>query len=565
MSRTRGQKTENRRPKTEVRRLVICHLLPVICLMVFTGCEEFASEEQFMTVRVKPQQTRQIDTLKLEKKSDANEVIEINRSAEEEVKLTIEQCRAMTLANNLDLKVQLIEPAIAARQVSAEEAKFESSFFSNLQYSDISHPTSVLIDQASKYKSGDVDLGVRVLLRTGGTVTFDVADSRTRTNFDPCFPVSYTATATVSISQPLLRGAGKRVNTHSIRILEYQRQIIDAQTKLEVIRVLANVDRGYWRLYAAGKELEVRQKEYEFAQAQLEQTRRMVYFGEKAAVEVIRAEAGVAERLDGIIRAQKELRDRERELKQIVNEPGLGVDSPAAIIATTEPDPVRYDIDKQHLIASAEENRMEMLEVELAIAQDVSTEQYYKNQTLPLVTVDYTYRLNGLGAVRGDAYDMLSDRDFTDRIAGLSLVVPLGNESAKNRLLEAYYRRRQRLLTKENRRSLIEMEVLGAIEQLEANWQSILAGRQNTILAGRLYEAEKRQFAAGLQTGTDVLDQQAKFANAQSAEIRALTEYQIAQVDLAYATGMLLGAAKIRWEPASPSEQKIGTNDIVQK
>ncbi len=48
------------------------------------------------------------------------------------------------------------------------------------------------------------------------------------------------------------------------------------------------------------------------------------------------------------------------------------------------------------------------------------------------------------------------------------------------------------------------------------------------------------------------MDQQAKFANAQSSEIRALTEYQIAQVDLAYATGTLLGAAKIRWEPIVP-------------
>ena len=96
------------------------------------------------------------------------------------------------------------------------------------------------------------------------------------------------------------------------------------------------------------------------------------------------------------------------------------------------------------------------------------------------------------------------------------------------------------------------MEVLSAIDQLEANWQSILASRQNAILAGRLYDAEKRQFELGLRTSTDVLDQQARYANAQSAEIKALTEYQIAQIDLAYATGTLLGAAKVGWEPIVP-------------
>ena len=40
-----------------------------------------------------------------------------------------------------------------------------------------------------------------------------------------------------------------------------------------------------------------------------------------------------------------------------------------------------------------------------------------------------------------------------------------------------------------------------------------------------------------------------------STEIRALTEYQIAQVDLAYATGTLLGAAKIQWQLIVPFGQ----------
>jgi outer membrane protein TolC len=530
-------------------------IIVLVCawVMVFAvGCEEFAKEEKFYTVTVKPEKTREIEMLKLQKKADANEAVEKRKPAEREIKLSIEQCRAMTLTNNLDLKVQLIEPAIAASQVGAEEAKFEAVFFSNLSYSDVKQPMSVLIKQASAYKSGTVDVGVQVPLQTGGTVTFDLADNRTESNFDPLLPISYTATGSLSISQPLLRGAGKRANTHSIRILEYQRQITNALTKLEVIRVLANADRGYWRLYAARKELEVRQKEYELAQAQLEQTRRMVALGEKAAVEEVRSEAGVAERLDGIIKAEKSLRDRERELKQILNEAGLGIGSPTAVVPTTEPDPVRYELDKERLSALAVENRMEMLELELQIAQDTSTVDYYKNQALPLVTLDYTYNMNGLGATRSDAYDMMSNRDFENHIVSVQMMVPLGNEAAKNRLMEAYYRRRQRLASKENRRILIEVEVLGAIEQLEANWQSILAGRQNAILAGRLYEAEKRQYELGLRTSTDVLDQQAKFANAQSAEIGALTEYQIAQVDLAYATGTLLGAAKVCWEPIVP-------------
>jgi outer membrane protein TolC len=72
------------------------------------------------------------------------------------------------------------------------------------------------------------------------------------------------------------------------------------------------------------------------------------------------------------------------------------------------------------------------------------------------------------------------------------------------------------------------------------------------ILSERNLKAEQRQFELGLQTSTEVLDAQTSFANAQSAEIRAIVEYQIAQIDLAYATGTLLGAAQVHWEPQQP-------------
>ena len=70
----------------------------------------------------------------------------------------------MTLKNNLDLKVQLIEPTIAAKQVSAEEAKFESSFFTNLTYSNIDQP-SVIVDQAQNIKARRPTSGFRFRCR----------------------------------------------------------------------------------------------------------------------------------------------------------------------------------------------------------------------------------------------------------------------------------------------------------------------------------------------------------------------------------------------------------------
>jgi outer membrane protein TolC len=534
------------------------------CILIFSaGCEQFFGGADVHQIKIAPEKLRRIETLDLEqvksgetKDTDPNKpaLSEAEGTPPEKLELSLEQCRAWALENNLDLKVQLISPTIAAERVSQEEAKFEAAFFSNVSLNKSDTPIVSYLDiiSGSKIDYFRTDLGVQVPLQTGGTVTFDLANSRVKTDAQlTTFNPYYDSDLSLSISQPLLRNAGRWVNTYSIRIAEYQRQITDATTKLEVIRVIAALDRVYWRLYAARRELELRQRQYELAEAQLAQARRFVESGQRPPVEIIRAEAGAAQQLEAIIVAQNNLRDRERELKRVINRAELQMQTPTVLVPLTEPDPVRYKLEPQQLVQKAVENRMEMLELELQIAQDTGTLDYMRSQALPLVTLDYRYNINGLGATEDDSFDLLFNKKFEDHRLGLQLVVPLGNSAAESRLRQAFYQRVQRLASRDSRRAIIELEVLNAIDQVEANWQRILASRQRAILDGRLFEAERRQFEIGLRTSTDVLQSQISFADAQSAEIRALAEYQIALVDLAYATGMLLGAAKVQWQPVT--------------
>ena len=536
-------------------------ILSGITLSVFifalAGCDAFAPEDSFYQMKPDWDKLHSLENFSLTpKKGEPNAgqpeyMIDVNRPQNNEFKLTLEQCRAYTLANNLDLKVQLVEPAIAAEQVNAEEAKFEAALYSNVQFGKTDTPVSTELE-GMNVKSVQTDLGVKVPLKTGGAINVNLVDDRFETDntFSTLNP-AYSSDASVSISQPLLRGAGKWVNTYSIRVANYNLAETDARTKLEAIRVLATADRVYWRLYAARKLLEVRQKEFEVAKAELEKTRRLVKHGLKPAVEIVRAESGVAERLQGIIIVDNQLRDAEREAKQIMNIPSVGVTTDATVVPVTEPDPVRYEIKPNELVGKATENRMEMLELEFQIAQETEAIDFYKSQALPLVNLDYAYRINGLGATRSDSYDLLFDKRFEDHFLGFNVLIPLGNEQAKSRVREAFYRRKQSIATKEQRRTTIETEVLRVTDQLEADWQSILAARQSAILAAEVFEAEQRQYEKGLRTMTEVLDAQAKYVDAASMEIAALAQYQISQVDLAYATGTILGSAKVRWEAAT--------------
>jgi len=471
-----------------------------------------------------------------------------------EVPLDLANCRAGALENNLDLRVALVEPTIAAQRLREERAKFESVFVPSVRYREQDDPTFD-VTSPNQQDSAQVNLGVDVPLRSGGRASIDLDQGWSQTN-NPFFTLNtaYTSGLAFSLSHPLLRNAGRAVNVASIQIQSYQEQITQARTKLEVIRQVAAVDRAYWRLYAARKALDVALQQFDLAADQLRQAQSRLRAGAVPEVEVLRAQSGLAQRLEGIIVSENAVLIQQRELKQILNIPGLDLDSPQLVVTATEPDPVNYDFDGAELAQQAVGplGRMEMLELELQLAADAVNTDFARNQTLPLVTLDYSYRIGGLSGRWREANDMLIDNDFETWSFGLAGQIPLGNEAAKSRLQQAILTRLQRLGTKAARDLAIRREVLDAVDQARSSWQRILAARQSVLAAGRTLEAEKRQNAVGNRTSTDVLDAAASLAQAQLDEIRALTDYQISIVDLAFATGTLLGSGGVEWTPTVP-------------
>ncbi len=529
------------------------------------GCQSLFDDSSYQ-VDVPAQRTHVIEELDLRERS-AMEPVDIEQATEAMLAqvmmpaappavldLALGDVRAAALVNNLDLRVELVNPTIAQATVDEEQAKFEATFVGSARTTHTDSPTA-LGTEGSLADFDNFSLGVEIPLRTGGTVTVDFPFSKTETNnpFSLLNP-AYDADLRFSITQPLLRGGGIRANTHSIRIARNQKTITDARTKLESIRILANADRAYWNLYAARRELIVRQQQYELAIAQLDQAQRKVDAGDIPEIEVTRAQSGVAQRLEAIIIAQTLVRQRQRDLKRIMNRNDLPINGPTALLTVTDPNPAGLELDADELAQYAIVNRMEMLELELQLASDLSTVDFERNQALPLFTVDYSYSLSGLGTSYNRAFDQVFDNRFQNWSLGANVRVPLGNEAAEARVHRAILTRLQRLATKAQRDLAIRQEVFDALDLLEQNWQRILAARQAAILEGRTYEAEQRQFNVGVRTSTDVLDAAARLADAQSAEIRALADHQISMIDIAFATGTLLGHDRVIWDAPTQSE-----------
>ncbi len=286
--------------------------------------------------------------------------------------LTLEESRALALQHNLDLRVALIDPTNSELRLTEEEAAFEAIFTAGYSRSETDQPTASNLD-GSQTRRDSYNLGVSVPLRSGGTIDFSLPFNRFQTdNIFSTLNPSYNSDFQISYSQPLLRDFGRRASTFGIRIAAIESQITQALTKLEVIRTLAEVDRAYWDLYAAQKLLEVRRSQYELAVEQLERAERRVRAGDAPEIEITRAQSGVADQLEAIILAETDVRRFLRNLKVIINAPGMSIEGDPYIEIGTDPDPVPYDLNATELVTAAMGMRMELLELELRLARTSS-------------------------------------------------------------------------------------------------------------------------------------------------------------------------------------------------
>jgi outer membrane protein TolC len=480
----------------------------------------------------------------------------------ESVELTLANIRALALENNLDLKIAEIDPKIAATQVSEEEAKFDDLIFAKAKYGSKNMPSQnldvvkftpttengLLKNEVDKLTAIpqltqvlEMEAGIVIPLRTGAKVTLSSPFDEKK-QFKGVPSAQYQNALRFSVSQPLLRDGGIDTNVAGIRIAKYEQQIIDVKTRLQSIRVLASIERAYWSIYMAWGELDVRRQQYENASDNLAMVKKRVANGLTAAVEINRAEIGVAERRESLITANTTLKIRQRQLKLLLNDTNLSVDSLILIVPKTSPTLLHFDFDRNELVQKALTGRLELLELELKLAADLTKIDYLKNQTLPMFMLDYNYGSLGRDTQSLDsAFTQTLEGNYSDWSVGMRMEIPLSNELRKSKLERAVQERIQRLSTKQLRELNVKREIYDALDTTEQNWQRILAARQNVILAGLNYDAELKQFREGLRTMTEVLETLTRLGDAQLREVRAISDYQVSLVDLAFATGTLLG------------------------
>ncbi len=130
---------------------------------------------------------------------------------------------------------------------------------------------------------------------------------------------------------------------------------------------------------------------------------------------------------------------------------------------------------------------------------------------------------------------------FDFALLGLNLKIPIFDGFSKNHRLQ---QDQLEILQNEKDRQIaqngLELQYYNALLQLQTNYNSLLAQRENRRMAEEVYAITQKRFSEGLAPITEVLNAENAMREVQTNYLAALLQHKWASLDVEYANGKLL-------------------------
>lgn len=444
-------------------------------------------------------------------------------SAETAARLTLDDCVQRALARNFEIEIGRFDTANAAASVAIARSGFDPVLRAS------STRSGSRTEGATQAASGwDTRLGVSQHLVTGADVSVTTALNRTKHRFSSPYNPAYDSDITVSLNQPLLKGAGLAANRAALdqaRLGVDRAGLLYRGTMMDIVR---DTEIAYYELHFARSQLAVRRLSLAAAQRLLDENRTKRDTGVLTDLEVLTAEVSVATQQRNVLLAEQQLRNREDALRALVGQ--FELDAPlgdTTFTATGETTP-----SVEETFARAKAAQPEYLALQKSIDQlaiELTATRRDRLPQLDLVTSA------GYNVERGSASSAFEDLPGSDGYSwqlGLELTYPIGSRGDRARLVQATNNlSRSRLQLRQLEQDIL-VQARGSIRAVETSREAVRVATLASGLAAKQYELQKARFDAGLSTARLVLDAQTDLDDARVNELSS-------QVDLLAALSQL--------------------------
>ncbi|HEV7798733.1 MAG TPA: TolC family protein [Pyrinomonadaceae bacterium] len=511
--------------------------------------------------------------------------------------LTIREALALALENNKDIEVARHNVKIAEFDLTAARGVYDPRLISSSYFERTKNPISSFLSGGSNGATTQSDFTGTARLegltpKLGGSYHLDFSSVRLTTNnqfaaLDPQYPTALT----FSYTQPLLRGLRFDNNRRLIEIGKKNLSLTDAQFRQRAIETITNVQRAYWDLVFALRNLQVQKDAVSDSRAQLEHNQRLVAEGALAPIDVVAAEAQLAGFEQTLFSSLEEVSRSENNLKNLI-----AVDRKAelwnvSIIPTDSVDLIPPATTLPEALKAALDNRPELQQSNVAREINEIDQKFFREQTKPAVDLVGSYGMVGLaGTASGGinpfttsntelrnavnrlldhenlehggfdrlsevpvqtispvllgGYDqslqnLLSNR-FNNFRVGVQINLPLRNRTAQAQLGRSLVEGQRIATLREQLEQSIQVEVRNALQVVRSAEARLRSAGIARAASEEQYKSEQRKLDAGQSTVFLVLERQTALTTARGNELRAQTDLNKAIAELQRATGNAL-------------------------
>ena len=319
----------------------------------------------------------------------------------------------------------------------------------------------------------------------------------------------------ISLTQPLLKGAGFDVSTASVRTARINERINVLSLKSTLIDTITSVISAYRSFLQAVKQVEIGRKSLERAKELVIVNKELIAAGRLAAMELVQTEADVASKEFDLLQTENSADAARLSLIKL-----LDIDKHTMIVPTEkitiEPVALNYEQFK----AAALQNRADYLRSLLGLETAKISLMLAKNNMLWDISFTSGYSKDYVKqGVDG------TDSSTKAWNAGLKLTIPFGDLTLEQGYLSAKIGLDKTELNHNKLLVNIEIEVQDAVRDVEMKLKQVGLAEQSSKLSEQKLSVETEKMKAGRSSNFQLVTFQNDLVNAQNNEINAIINY----------------------------------------
>ena len=534
---------------------------------------------------VKPENLKGVPDIAPAYRSDDRDLPDLGRvgiDMTQQKTLTLREAIELALENNRDIEISRKTESIAEFDLAAARGFYQPRLTGQTYYERSTVPNVSIFSTNPKTTQGTIlgNAALQAYAPSEGTVFTGSFNNQRVTSDNPISILSpqFNSSLGFAVVQPLLRGRKFDQQRRTIEIAKKNISLTDTQFRQRSIETVAAVQKAYWDLTYALRNLQVQRDAVRDAKDQLEHNRRLVNEGQLAPIDIVAAETQVANFEGSVYDALNTVNISENVLKNLL---APNKDNALWAQSLTPVEPVEQTTPNTTLPEAmnlAEENRPE-LEIN-KVQKDINLldQKLYREQKKPQIDFLASVTEAGVGGSQNPQFSspfplpcttnptspaciqqqanlaMLTGNPFsgifTNRYpvyrVGVQFNLPLfGDKTAAANLGHALVEGERIQAQRDQAEQNIQVEVRNALQSIrtsEARLRTAAIARENSE---KQYESEQRKLDNGQSDVYKVLERQTALTAARSAELRARTDLNKAIAELQRSTGNSLKANDI--------------------